>query len=445
MMRAVPPVRERLAVMRVLFVAFPWRTHFWFCVPMAWALRSAGHEVHVASSREFTVNVTEAGLTAVPVGSKEPVLQRAYREQKEAFGDGKGTVDPIDLGENREELLPWSYLKSLCSGAVARSRIVNDAMIDDLVAYCRWWKPDLVVWEWLTNAGAVAASAVGAAHARMPIGLGLDVRLRRHFLKVMARQDPADREDPAREWLGGWGEKYGFDFSEQLLTGQFTIDQWPDSMRLETGVPHVSTRYVPYNGRAPYSGRSLVPDWVHHEGRAPRVLATFGTSMWDMTRPLLSSAQLQKMLDSVAGLDIELVLTLPARIQKELERVPRNTRLVEFVPLHAIISSCSAVIHHGGLPTFCSSLAHGLPQLMVSRSTPDAALRGARLEKAQAGQWLPPHRTTGKEIGAYLVRMLEEPSFRSGAERLRQDVLAQPSPNELVPELERLTAEYRSA
>jgi hypothetical protein len=40
------------------------------------------------------------------------------------------------------------------------------------------------------------------------------------------------------------------------------------------------------------------------------------------------------------------------------------------------------------------------------------------------------------------VRVLEDPSFRANSMRLRTEVLGLPTPNDLVPALERLTREY---
>jgi hypothetical protein len=50
---------------------------------------------------------------------------------------------------------------------------------------------------------------------------------------------------------------------------------------------------------------------------------------------------------------------------------------------------------------------------------------------------------TGPAIRAGLLRILGEPAFRKKAERLRDDLRALPSPNDLVPQLEELTAKYR--
>ena len=43
-----------------------------------------------------------------------------------------------------------------------------------------------------------------------------------------------------------------------------------------------------------------------------------------------------------------------------------------------------------------------------------------------------------------LVRVLDEPAFRQGADSLYDDLLATPSPTETVPVLEKLTRRYRA-
>jgi hypothetical protein len=41
--------------------------------------------------------------------------------------------------------------------------------------------------------------------------------------------------------------------------------------------------------------------------------------------------------------------------------------------------------------------------------------------------------------------VLEDPSFTEAAQRLRAEVLAQPTPNDIVSLLEKLTAEHRTS
>lgn len=67
-----------------------------------------------------------------------------------------------------------------------------------------------------------------------------------------------------------------------------------------------------------------------------------------------------------------------------------------------------------------------------------------RVRDAGAGLCIDPEDLTPQGLRAALVRVLEEPSFRAGADRLRREVVATPSPADIVPVLERLTAEHRS-
>ncbi|MEV5595377.1 activator-dependent family glycosyltransferase, partial [Streptomyces sp. NPDC052496] len=433
--------------MRVLFVVIPWRTHLHLLVPLGWALQTAGHEVRVASGPEVTGFVTGSGLTAAPVGSDEPTFEKVQRAQAEVLRkivEERGGLDGLldDVCEDREEELTWERLRWLYRVLGETFKAMNDAMVEDLVEYCRWWKPDLVVWDYLSYAGPVAATATGAVHARVPIGLDAPARMRRHFLRVRAQQPPQDREDPLADWLGGWAEKYGASFSEDMLTGHFTIDHMVGSMLLEQDVPQVPLGYVPYNGPA------VVPDWLRGDPPRRRVLATFGVSLEkDPSALEFSVEQLQEMLDSLADLDMELVVTLPERIQREFERVPANTRMVEFVPLHVVIPTCSAVIHHGGAPAFLDAVAHGIPQLVVTRICPDSGARGPRLERAGAGLWISgdePADLSGAGIREHLVRLLDDPAFREGTGRLRKELLSQPSPSRAVGVLEELTSRCRA-
>ncbi|AOR31541.1 hypothetical protein BFF78_11235 [Streptomyces fodineus] len=432
--------------MRVLFVSIAWKTHIHPMVPLAWALRSAGHEVQVASEPECLDTITEAGLTAVSVGSDETVEERVRRIQGEDAAQGlippPFTADSLyDITDGDRDGLPWEHITWLYDTLVVpRTWILNDEMVDDLVRYCRSWRPDLVLCDALSYAGAVAADAVGAAHGRLMFWPDPSLRMRRDFLRAQERQPAGARPDRLRDWFAEWAGKYGRDFTEELVTGQFEVNVTPEDYRLEPHDRTLSLRYVPYHGR------SVVPSWIHGASRAPRVLMTFGISsrQWALPGlPAVSVAQVQEILDSLADLDIELVLTLAGEAREQLHRVPENTRVVDFVPLDVIVPTCSAVIHHGGAGNFNGSLVHGVPQLVVDCAV-DAPAKRIMLQQTRAGLSIAPDEITGPRIRECLTRLLEDDAFRAGAERLQQEALAQPTPSALVTDLERFTAEQRS-
>lgn len=89
------------------------------CVPLAWALRTAGHEVRVAARPPLTDSITRAGLTAVPIG-RDPEPATVMAE-----------AGPRDLRPPRDR----------------RTRRVLPLL-----------EPDLVLWETFTFAGAIATA-----------------------------------------------------------------------------------------------------------------------------------------------------------------------------------------------------------------------------------------------------------------------------------------------
>ena len=416
--------------MRVLFVTHAEKSHFLGMVPLAWALRNAGHEVRVASQPELTDVVTGAGLTAVPVGRDHEL--RRFSKVLARMAPG---APAFDMAEDRPEVLTWEHLTWGYDGVVPWWwRVVNDPMVAELTAFCRQWRPDLVIWEPLTYAGAVAAKACGAAHARFMWGLDLFARMRGHYLRVKEERPPDDRRDVLAQWLGGWAAKTGTVFSEDLTTGHFTIDYTPTSLRLDLPHTYLPLRYIPYNGTA------VIPPWLHTPPDKPRVCLTLGTSATERLDGY--SVDVQDILTHLADLDLEIVATLPEKQQAELRHIPDNTRLVSFVPLHALIPTCSAVIHHGGGGSFSTSLVNAVPQLILADMF-DAPLKGQLLTRQGAGLTLHSSQATGPRVRQHLRQLLTNPSHTHAARQLRQETLATPGPNQLVPHLERLTTQHR--
>jgi L-2-deoxyfucosyltransferase len=293
-------------------------------------------------------------------------------------------------------------------------------VVGDLVEFARAWRPDLVVWDMFSFAGPVAAKACGAAHARLLCGLDLVGRMRERYLAEMLRRPPELREDPVEEWLG----RYGGEFTEEMVMGQWTIDPVPSSMRLTVDHFYVPMRGVSYNGRA------VIPAWLREPPKRRRVCLTLGLSHREVLGG--DKASVRDLLDAVEGLDIEVVATLNAD-QLGGSRVPDNVRVVDFVPLNELLPSCSAIIHQGGFGQSQSAVAHGVPQVMVPHGAWDTVPRALRLRELGAG-------LCGGDVREMLVRVLEEPSFARDAERLRTEALGTPAPSDIVPLLENLTA-----
>ncbi|KKZ75102.1 activator-dependent family glycosyltransferase [Streptomyces showdoensis] len=430
--------------MRVLFVTLAATPHFFVQVPLAWALRAAGHEVRVASQPDLVEAITAAGLPAVPVGPRlaqdESVEELRRRQEKaaERLADPPDAQALMRMTEDRPERLTPAFLDGLFT--VMTSSIFQnfsaEETVDDLVALTRRWRPDLVVWDTLMMGGSIAARACGAAHARLLYGLDLVGTMRRHHRASLAARPRALREDPLAEWLQWTAARHGGGFSEDLVTGQWTLDPAPAPLRTPTDLPWVPVRHVPYNGRA------TLPDWLREPPSRPRICLTLGLSFREVMGG--EQASVPVLLEALAELDAEVVATLDAGQLAETGRLPANVRAVDFVPLDALLPSCSAIVHQGGFGTSQNALVHGVPQIVVPNDLWDLHPRADLVVRSGAGlRPSGPGPLTPEELRGLVTRVLREPSYARNAARLRDEIAGMPSPAELVPVLEGLTRRHR--
>ncbi|MYT37411.1 activator-dependent family glycosyltransferase [Streptomyces sp. SID8356] len=421
--------------MRVLMTSFAEQSHFSGSVPLAWALRTAGHEVRVASQPALAPAITGAGLTAVPVG-ENPALHTVLGA---VGGPMMALHDRADYLEKRHERLGRDFLMSheTVMTSLFYSWINNESMVDELVAFARAWRPDLVIWEPFTFAGAVAARASGAAHARLLSFPDMFMSTRRLLREHWERGTETEHDDALGEWLALTLERYGCSFDEEIVTGQWSIDQMPPSVRLSLEQPLVPMRYVPYSGQVP----TVVPPWLRSAPAWPRICVTAGMTTRYTGAP--STILVDDVFDAVSGLDAEVVATVDPAERELIPSVPDNVRLVDHVPLDVLLPTCAAILHHGGAGTWATAAASGVPQISLGRVW-DAVYRSQRLAELGAGLYLPAGGVSAESLRSGLLRLLKEPEFRLRAQELQAEVNAAPSPNEVVEVLERLTARHRS-
>jgi glycosyltransferase (activator-dependent family) len=409
--------------MRVLFVSYSERTQILPMVPVAWALRCAGHEVLFASQPELVDVVADSGLPVVSVGRNLP-LYRLWRHA-EASGDAEPELDFA----TPDATVPWKVLLDGYRDHVQWWwRSANEPMVADLVSLCRQWKPDLVVWETITYAGSVAARVTGAAHARFVWTADVFARMRERFLTARAEQ-PGAEPDPLADWLTECAGRFGGDFDEELVTGQATITFLPEPLRRSD--PTVGVRYLPVRF-VPYNGRSVLPGWLREPPGRRRVCLTLGTSAIERFGRYV--VPVRDILDCLAQLDVEVVATIPEPAQEQLGTVPANVRLVSYVPLDPLAAGCAVVINHGGPGTVGTAMVHGVPQLVVPEEF-DAPLLAGLLADTGAALTLTPEQATAAAVTAATSRLLTEPGHREAAARLRDSALAMPTPRDLVADL----------
>jgi glycosyltransferase (activator-dependent family) len=420
--------------MRVLFTIFPATAHLYPIVPLAWALQAAGHQVCVASHAgevepDMFGTITAAGLTAVPLGDRSDLPALA------AVNAGPADADRPTLALHHDGTDNWPMTRAYLLGMLglyypdAGPAADRRPMLDDLVDFAGAWQPDLVLWDPLCPPAPIAARAVGAAHARVLWGLDNIGYLRAQHLAHGGA-------DPLVEWVRPMLDRHGQEYDEEVLTGQWSVDLVPPRMRLPLDGRTVPVRRVPYNAAAP------LPAWLHRRPERPRVCLTLGVSSRKLFHRYRGFS-IAGLFDLVSELDIELVATLNAAQLAEVSTVPPNVRTVDYLPLNHVLPTCAAVIHHGGGGTFAAAVAHRVPQLVIPVPKWDEAVTGRYVESRGAGVSLDSERFSMDDLGKQLARLLDEPAFRAGAADLHADSLALPTPTDIVPVLEKLTAEHR--
>lgn len=445
--------------MRVMFAIWPAPAHLYPLVPLAWALRAAGHEVVVASHPGIAESVAAMGLTPATVCTADsmPVPMgpgRAFTEERAKVAAITDALDIAPADREHWNVFSQFYLPAMWDfNPYAGSPADPLPAMDGLVELVRGWRPDLMLWDPCFAGAAVAARACGVPHARWwtaPDVIGWSLE---KFIERSSRPGAPTVDNPLVETVRPMAERYGVEVDTETLLGQWTLNPMPRAMDVPVDTLTIPVRWIPH------STQGNVPDWVYQKPDRPRVALSLGLS----SRQFLTGGwdHVPMLLEAMSELDIEVIATLNEDQLAGVRRVPDNVRVVDFVPLNQLVPTCAVLVHHGGLGTAAPAFIGGVPQLVTDFADAEiAAVTGPHGGMGTARFTLGPATSryvTGRgaglvmnvsrpnvdEMRKQLVRVLGEPEFLLGANRIREELLATPSPIEIVPILERLTEQHR--
>ncbi|WJK38223.1 DUF1205 domain-containing protein [Solwaraspora sp. WMMA2056] len=390
--------------LRVLMTSWAWSSHYLPLVPLGWALRAAGHDVRVASQPALAPVITDSGQVAVAVG---PDLDHTEVHRRVMAGlTLTGVPAAPAAGESMRHWAPARQDRVRRVFGVFNA--YAEAMLDDLLAYARWWRPDLVVFDPTTYAGPVVAAALGVPAVRHIHGVDVTYQ--------------------ARDVIGGYvaalADRLGLVDVDPL--GTVTVDPCPPRMQIPDPLRRLPVRYLPYNGPA------VLPDWLHAPAHRRRICLTWGTSTTRLTGP--DTVTLPTVLAAAAGLDVEVVVAVTRRDAEALGDVADNVRVAPDLPLHLVLPSCAALVHQGGNGTLLTGVWHGVPQLVLPR-LPDQRFHTDRFVATGAGLALPAEAVTVAAVRAALVELLDGTAYRARAGQLRDESWAMPTPAAIVADL----------
>ncbi|MBE1502129.1 glycosyltransferase [Amycolatopsis lexingtonensis] len=451
--------------MRVQFAIWPAPAHTFPLAPLAWALKSAGHEVVIATHPGGVETIASMGITPVAVCDIDsmPIPMgpgRAYEKERADLAEITAALEALGFDADDPDREHWDvysqyYLPAQWDFAPWKGD-PNEPLpfLDGLVEFTKAWKPDLVIWDACLPAAAVAAKVAGAAHARWWTAPDVFCRSIDKFKEFTSKPGAPELPNPAVETVRAAAERYGVEIDDELLWGQWTINSQPQEIGPEVSANVVPMRWVSYSSQQP------MPDWLYPVPERPRVAVSLGLSErafmeggWD---------HIPVLLNALSELDVEVVATLDDQQLAKVEQIPENVRVLPFVPLDQLVPTCSLLIHHGGVGTVMPAILNSVPQLLVDfvghsiRANPSGAARLARsryslgpalarftLAKG-AGLVLNVAEPDAAVMREQIRRVLEEKSFKENAQRLLKEINSVPGPAEYVKILEQLTLDHQS-
>lgn len=403
--------------MRVLFVPLATPAHYYPMVPLAWAFRTAGHDVRVAGQPPITNWIINSGMPAVPVGGQYDLLSN-LRKSEETF-----------LADTGRRLGDFSDLSSVPVEALRRyaqmRRDVNvktaEAMASDLVPFVEAWRPDLVIGDLITMVAPLAAEIAHATFVLHSWGP-----------QMPSKNVPKVGIAAADDDLCGLYNRYGAKLRANAKT--HIVDPCPPSLQSWDEDLRIICRYVPYNG----SG--VEPSWLRESIGLPRVCVS-----WSLSQDGMVGSQddyLPKMIAALEELDVETIVTLHSVEDLDLKLASDRVRIAEAVPLQLLLPSCAVAVHHGGAGTMLTAAAHGIPQVIVPQGA-GHVINASRVQATGIGISFAADERDPSDVAAAISSILPAQSiWRKAAASVQEENEAQDPPDAVVRRLEQLVAGY---
>jgi MGT family glycosyltransferase len=390
-----------------------------------------GHEVRVVAHSAARARIERTGAELVAIRGWLPDLDITHPE-----------TDPIRDWEART---PLGAAKRMRDAPIAPLR---DAVREN-VELLGDWSADVIVFDWLFIAAAVAAECVGTpavalVHCPYPL--------------------PARGAPPLFSGLKPMAGPLGAARDRLLntMTGRFSAAGLPvlNDVRAEHGLTPlkdwndqllgVRAIYVMTAPELDFSSKARLPANVHYVGPAfepfekeweslwpaenadPLVLISFSTSYMNQR------ALAQRVLDAVAGLRVRALLTAGPALDPSQLRIPDNARSVAFVSHRTVLPHAALVITHAGWQTVNAALADGVPLVCIpdGRDQPDNA---ARVVVAHAGVRVS-KRSSPEKLRRVITEALEDQSIKQGARAMAGALARSNGATVIADELERLQA-----
>jgi MGT family glycosyltransferase len=385
--------------MRVLFTSQPGYGHFHPLVPVAQALRDAGHEPAFAATPAFTPTVVASGFEAFTAGADD-------------------TPDELRQRREQQAKLPGAqWAEVMWTNGFAGTRAEN--AIPDLIAIARDWQPDLIVRDLTEIGGYITAESLDIPHAEVQVAA-----FRPQMHRLISPQ--------VNRLRASVGLPPDPDMS--TLYRYLMLTYFPPSFQ-DPGSPLPATmhalRHIGFNS----TQSDTLPDWMQDLPERPTVYATLGTVftyLADIYRAILDALE-QEPLNVILTIGKQPALAgFGAR--------PQHIRIEPYIPQSLLLPHCDLVITHGGSGTVKDCLSHGLPMVIIPIGA-DQYHNAEQCARTGVARIIGPEERTPEAIREAVRLVLSDPAYLRNAQRLREEMEALPGIDHAVGLLEQLGRE----
>jgi MGT family glycosyltransferase len=408
--------------------------HFWFIsAPLAghldWggflktaqALQQRGHTVQWISEMPVAEMVQRSGVVFTPVAKT-------------------GWLWPPPPAPDVSTLPPTQAVM------LRYQRALDTWMSEDLVGAAveqflqlaeRQGQPDVIVTDPFLSAAALAAEALGVqlAVAGWPAQQDLNDEFLFPVQKTLGH-DSQERLERLKHRFGLAGTYFSKGPTPSILSPRLHIcyfnEYWYQADR-----DHILEQTL-YVGGQPQPLREPAPQWLTDiPSQAPLALITLGSVF---TGDLGFFSWAAQAANRTGYIPIVVIGRNPITAEKKAElkaALPRNTRLLNWVPFDHVLPRTRLIIHHGGMGTTHAAVIHGIPQMAVPHAA-DQRGNARRIAQAKVGFNLTAHEVRHGALLEGARALTNDTGVQAQAQQLAADFAALGGPSRAAEALEAL-------
>jgi len=381
--------------MRILATSTPGLGHLTCLLPLASALRDAGHDVLFVTAAESCDLVAGFGFS-VRAGGMSPADRRAVLSPRQ----------PEVMAQPPRARRGLLFSIMFAEAAAPAMRVELAPVIDE-------FRPDVVIHE----TGELAAAPLARARDIPSVTVAFSGTLPdwSHQM-VLASLAPL------------WADEGLAPPTFEDVCGDLYLHPFPPSFDQAP-----SAKVVRPMRPSPVWGTSdVAPAWLEPLGAdRPLVYLTSGTE------PAAAQAPWAAALEALGDLDVDALATIGRHVDPATLAIPTNVRVEQFVPQQFVLDRATVIMSHAGAGSLLGAAAAGVPQLLNpiwadQWENADAASASGAAITCELD------RRSASDIGAALQQLLHDAAFRDAALRVAGEIAAMPAPLDHLATIEAL-------